>query len=255
MPRPQSYREGQPRWIELESTDPPRAQRFYAQLFGWTATEAPRTAGGHRDLLLDGALVAGVSRGAADRWLVYLSVDDAEATALEASAHGAGAITVDRAGERGTLLLLDDPTGARVGGWQAGTHPGFEVMGQPGSPVWFETVTDDFGAASAFYTSVFHWGLEVLSDTDEFRFSTFGSGREAMTGIEDGARSLAGGPSHWVVYFGVEDADAAVARALELGGSLQTAIEDTPFGRLAQLRDPVGAAFRVMQEPGPGGHG
>jgi len=247
MPRPEGYREGQPRWIELESTDPQRAQRFLGDLFGWTFTESPP--GGHVDCLLDGARVAGVSRGAADRWLVYLSVADAEDVARSASSHGAGSITLDRAGDRGTTLLLDDPTGARVGGWQAGSHPGLEVMWEPGSPVWFELVTHDFAAASAFYTAVFAWRLEVLSDSDEFRFSTFGSGRDAVTGIEDGARYLAGAPSSWVVYFGVDDADATVARALELGGSLSVGVEDTPFGRLAQLRDPSGAPFRVMQEP------
>jgi len=247
MPRPEGYREGQPRWVELESTDPPRAQRFLSELFGWTSTGSPP--GGHVDCLLDGARVAGVSRGAANRWLVYLSVADAEDVARAASSHGAGSITLDRAGDRGTTLLLDDPTGARVGGWQAGTHPGFEVMWQPGSPVWFELVANDFAAASAFYTGVFAWTLEVLADDDDFRFSTFGSGREAMTGIEDGARYLGGAPSRWVVYFGTDDADATVARALELGGSLEASVEDTPFGRLAQLKDPVGAAFRVMQEP------
>jgi len=247
MPRPESYREGQPRWVELESTDPPRAQRFLGELFGWSFTESPP--GGHIDALLDGARVAGVTPGAADRWLVYLSVTDAEQVARSASSHGAGSIVLDRAGDRGTTLLLDDPTGARVGGWQAGAHPGFEMMWQPGSPVWFELVTNDFAAASAFYTAVFSWSLEVLSDSEEFRFSTFGSGRDAMTGIEDGAGYLAGAPSRWVVYFGVDDADATVERARELGGTLVSAVEDTPFGRLAQLRDPSGAAFRVMQEP------
>ena len=248
MPRPEGYREGQPRWLELESTDPPAARRFYGELFGWQFAESPPRAGGHLDCLLGGALVAGISRGAADRWLVLLSVDDAEATATSASAHGAGAITLDRQGERGTMLLLDDPTGARVGGWQAGSLPGFEVMWEPGSPVWFETVANDFAAASAFYTAVFGWELEVLADGDDFRFSTFGSGPAAMTGIEDGSGYLGGQGSHWVVYFGADDADATVARALELGGTLHRPAEDTPFGRLAQLVDPVGAAFRVMQE-------
>jgi len=247
MPGPESYREGQPRWIALESSDPPRAQAFYAGLFGWTFAESSPE--GHVDCLLGGARVAGVLPGDADRWLVYLSVADAEATAGAALTHGAGAIVIDRAGARATTVLLDDPTGARVGGWQAASHPGFEVMWQPGSPVWFETVTRDFAAASAFYTAVFGWTLEVLSDDDDFRFSTFGSGREAMTGIEDAARYPGGEPSRWVVYFGVADADAAVARALELGGTLRASVEDTPFGRLAQLADPMGAAFRVMQEP------
>ena len=51
---------------------------------------------------------------------------------------------------------------------------------------------------------------------------------------------------HWSVYFRTDDADATIARARELGGSVIQPAEDTPYGRLATLADPTGAAFKLI---------
>jgi hypothetical protein len=48
------------------------------------------------------------------------------------------------------------------------------------------------------------------------------------------------------VYFRTDDADASIARARELGGSVIQPAEDTPYGRLATLADPTGAAFKLI---------
>jgi hypothetical protein len=52
-------------------------------------------------------------------------------------------------------------------------------------------------------------------------------------------------PSHWAVYFSVEDADEAVAKALELGATVVRPAEDTPFGRVVDLVDSTGAPFKL----------
>ena len=57
-----------------------------------------------------------------------------------------------------------------------------------------------------------------------------------------------GTPSHWLVYFGVADADAAIDTLLKLGGTVRRPAEDTPFGRMAVVTDPFGAPFAVHQE-------
>ncbi len=54
-------------------------------------------------------------------------------------------------------------------------------------------------------------------------------------------------PSHWLVYFAVDDTDAAVAKTQELGGSVRTAPMDIPIGRFAVLGDPQGATFAVIR--------
>jgi predicted enzyme related to lactoylglutathione lyase len=51
----------------------------------------------------------------------------------------------------------------------------------------------------------------------------------------------------WGVYFAVEDADATVAKAGELGGMALRPAEDSPYGRTAVLADPAGATFAVIR--------
>lgn len=58
-----------------------------------------------------------------------------------------------------------------------------------------------------------------------------------------------GAPAHWLAYFSVADADAAVAAAEQGGGVVVLPAEDTPFGRMAVLRDPFGATFAVIRTP------
>ena len=53
----------------------------------------------------------------------------------------------------------------------------------------------------------------------------------------------------WITYFSVADADKAVATAVELGGQAMSAVEDTPFGRMAALMDPAGAFFKIVEPP------
>lgn len=59
---------------------------------------------------------------------------------------------------------------------------------------------------------------------------------------------LGGLPSHWKVYFAVEDTDTLVSRAVELGGKVLLPATDGPFGRFAQLGEPQRAEFSIIQQ-------
>ncbi len=50
----------------------------------------------------------------------------------------------------------------------------------------------------------------------------------------------------WMVYFAVDDADAAVARITELGGAVVAPAMDTPQGRFAVVEEPCGAPFQII---------
>jgi predicted enzyme related to lactoylglutathione lyase len=58
-------------------------------------------------------------------------------------------------------------------------------------------------------------------------------------------------PAHWVAYFSVVDADAAVTAATAGGGSALAGPHDTPYGRIAFLTDPNGAVFAVISPVAP----
>lgn len=98
-----------------------------------------------------------------------------------------------------------------------------------------------------FYRDVFRWDTRVVSDTPEFRYVTLVRGDEMLAGIMEASDSLPDGvPASWTVYFGAGDADDALARIVELGGSVVTPAEDTPYGRLATAADPNGARFKLV---------
>ena len=56
-----------------------------------------------------------------------------------------------------------------------------------------------------------------------------------------------GVPPHWNVNLRVDDADAVVALATSLGGSVLMAPTDAPGFRNAVLADPAGAVFSISQ--------
>ena len=45
----------------------------------------------------------------------------------------------------------------------------------------------------------------------------------------------------------VDDVDAAVARAVDAGATLEAPARDTPYGRIAMLGDPFGHGFCLLQ--------
>jgi uncharacterized protein len=50
-------------------------------------------------------------------------------------------------------------------------------------------------------------------------------------------------PAHWSVTFGIDDADATAARAVELGGTVIVPPFDAPWVRMTIINDPQGATF------------
>ena len=69
-------------------------------------------------------------------------------------------------------------------------------------------------------------------------------GQEAPLGGMGGMMGGEGG-SHWLVYFAVADVDAAVEAVLAHGGSSLAPAFDSPYGRMASVADPAGAAFML----------
>jgi predicted enzyme related to lactoylglutathione lyase len=253
MPERDISSPGAPCWIDLFTSDPEKSQAFYGQLFGWTAADPNEEFGGYTNLSKDGKLVAGCMKndgqsGQPDGWSTYLVAPDIQATSDTATANG-GQVMVPpmQVGDLGTMAVFTDVGNAGIGAWQPGDHKGFAIANQPGAPAWFELQTRDYEASVRFYRDVFKWDTRVAGDTDEFRYTTFREGDDALAGIMDASGFLPEGvPASWSVYFAVEDADKTLAEVSELGGSTVMAAEDTPFGRLATATDSTGALFRIV---------
>ena len=253
MPTRDTAPMGAPCWVDLSSTDAERARAFYCDLFGWTADEPNPEFGGYFSFRKDGQLIAGAmafqpDMGVPDVWSIYLATDDAAKTVEVAAAAGAQVVSPAMAvGDLGTMAVLIDPTGAAIGLWQPGTHPGFKEVGENCTPSWFELHTRDYAKAVEFYRDAFRWHTVTAGDTPEFRYTMQVDGEQQLAGIMDAGAFLPEGvPAHWKVYFGVDDADATVSRLVELGGSVVLPAEDTPYGRIAEVTDPMGAHFKLV---------
>ena len=253
MPRRTTYPTGAPCWVDLYTSDVEASRRFYTELLGWTAEDPNQQFGGYLNFVKDGVRVAGgMGRqpgvDAPDGWGVHLASADAKKTVESAVAHGAQ-VTIEpmAVADLGVMAQVIDPGGAAIGIWQPGAHLGAGILYEPGVPTWFELHTRAYDAVLDFYKEVFGWTVQTMSDAPQFRYSIVVDGEERLAGVmDDAAAGLPGSESQWLVYFGFQDADAAVARVQRLGATIARPAEDTPYGRLASVIDPTGAPFNVM---------
>jgi predicted enzyme related to lactoylglutathione lyase len=250
------YPNGTPSWVELNASDPSAAGEFYRQLFGWEIAEPDRAAqrvGGYQMFEQDGNAVAGLMQSMApdgsSAWLTYFAVDDADETATKVAAAG-GQTYVEPMNvmDIGRMAAFADPSGAAFGVWQAGTFSGAGLVNVAGSLCWTEVLTRDKPAVLGFYPAVFDWNpVDREPDSDDDYTVWELDGQEVGGAMAMTAEGFpAGMPSHWSVCFAVEDCDATVARATELGAKVPSAPIDLPMGRLAAFVDPLGATFTVM---------
>jgi hypothetical protein len=258
VPTRDSAPTGSPCWADIWTSDVEGSRKFYRELFGWEAQAPAPQFGGYFMWTRNGVPVAGGmgdmgEMKANNSWSVYLQTNDLAKTLELAEPKGAqiiqGAMAVEDLGSQAVLL---DPTGAQLGAWQPGTFPGFTVLGEHGAPSWFELHTRDYVAAVEFYRSVFGWDTATVGDSDQFRYTVMRdpSGEGELAGIMDAAGFLPdGASSKWWVYWGVDDVDAAIAKAKSLGGSVVIDAEDTPYGRLATVSEPAGAQFKLRRPP------
>jgi predicted enzyme related to lactoylglutathione lyase len=236
------------------SADTDRARGFYGQVFGWDCEDPNPEFGGYANFTRDGERIAGLmgkqDDAVPDVWSIYLEVADAEETVAKVTGMGLPVIVPAMpVGSFGTMAVVTDPTGAVIGMWQPDEHTGFSHwMDEPGTPGWFELHTRDLDSAVRFYEDVFGWTTHPASDEPGFRYTVQVEGESQYAGIMDASAFLPEGvPPHWSVYFHVDDADATAAQVVELGGSIVMPPEDTPYGRLATVTDPMGAMFKLHQ--------
>lgn len=249
---------GAPVWLDIMTTDLAASHSFYTQLFGWEVEAPSAEFGGYTNLLLEGERIAGSMTMPADEppldvWSVYLRVDDCAARVARVEAAG-GRVDVPAmpVGDEGIMAIVADPGGAVIGMWEPRAHRCFGRIDEPGAPAWFELHTLDYDAAVPFYVEVFGWDVDVMSDSPGFRYSRLVVDGVPRAGIMDAAGHLPPGvPSHWQVYFQVEDLDAASARIVELGGQVLSEPHDSPFGRLGAYLDVRGAPFKLVGRPSP----
>jgi len=245
---------GKPGWIDLSSSDPAASREFYSKLFGWQVEVNPDPQyGGYALAKIEGKDVAGIGPKmmpeAPTAWSIYITSNDLDALSQKVTAAGGTVVAAPMAiGDQGRMAVFQDPSGAIISAWQPAAMPGF-TAGTANTYGWAELNSRGLGKAVPFYAAVFGWSS---------RTSPMGEGQPPYTEFLLGQESIAGGmemnpatppaiPSYWMVYFAVDDVDAAYRRAIDNGAQEMLSPSDFSGGRFAIVSDPQGAIFGLLK--------
>ena len=114
---------------------------------------------------------------------------------------------------------------------------------------WYELGTREIDAAVKFYNELAHWQTITHEMGEQGVYYIFQlEGQDVGGGYRMSGPQFEGVPPHWMPYVWVDDVNAAVAKAGQLGGKVIAPVMDVPgVGWMAFLQDPQGAHFAVFK--------
>ncbi len=248
-------------WHELMTPDPKAADIFYSKVVGWSAADAGMPDGDYTIFSAGGAPVAGLmavpplaaANGAPPGWRGFIAVPDTDAAAAKLTDAGGklhyGPEDIPGVGR---FASVTDPQGAGFVLFTPapGSANPSPPPGTPGSIGWNELAAADQDAAFAFYAAQFGWTKSIAHDMGPMgSYQLFAiDGTDAggiMTRMDPAAR-----PS-WTFYFVVPDAQGAVTRITEAGGTILHGPQPVPGGSwTVHALDPQGLPFAVVAPVG-----
>jgi uncharacterized protein len=253
------YPAGVPCWVDVLRSDPRPTADFYAEILGWELDDRLGSDGPASYYVgrLQGDAVAAVgtapATGIAPTWNTYLRVDDVDDAARRAVEAGGRIVHDDLPSIDGDRrVLITDPTGATIGIRQPGRIEGAERVNEAGAWSMSVLITADLEAAKAFYGALFGWTTSAFGGFELWHLPGYVGGTPTQPVPRDVVAALmpspdSGAAAHWDVNFWVADADAAVAKTTELGGTVLAPPSNQPPFREAVIADPAGAAIAISQ--------
>jgi predicted enzyme related to lactoylglutathione lyase len=246
-------------WYELMTTDVAAAAAFYRDVVGW-GTKADSTSQPPYALFTAGEVptaglmelpAEGRKMGAMPRWMGYVGVRDAYVAADRIKRLG-GAIYVPPTDTNiGRIAVAADPRGATFGVIDRPqvTPQQSTDSGKPGRIGWHELLATDVAKEVAFYCELFGW---QAADTDNHltdAYVSLSAGGQVIGGAFKNPTEKA--LPFWLIYFNVDDLDAAAERARAGGGQALVNDIELPGGSwVAHCVDPQGAAFSLQGKKG-----
>ena len=121
------------------------------------------------------------------------------------------------------------------------------MVDQPARFAWYELLTTDVEAASAFYGQVVGWGAKDES-TEDLVYTVLTAGEVPVGGLmdlpEEGRRL--GATPRWLGYVAVDDIDDTAAQIRRRGGAVMLPPTDSNIGRVSVVADPQMANFALV---------
>ena len=263
--------QGTPVWWDLASKDVDGTKAFYSNLLGWQWNDLMSSPQGVFSVATVGdKTVAGVYTYMPGMplppepfsWVNAFWVDDADA-AMERAVEKGGKVIMpacdDPAGG-GRKSLLTTPEGAPFVVWSGDKGIDNEAWGEVGAAVWVEYYSRDIPRTNEFVGHVFGSRYQRVDlacpPTDmedaegeieyEYHWLKIDGVEPDRGGLLEMDESWGDMPSHFMVYFRVEDCEASAAKAAELGGEVCVPPTEIPPGKFSVINDPLGATFTIL---------
>jgi predicted enzyme related to lactoylglutathione lyase len=239
-------------WADLVTDDVPKAQKFYATLFGWQF----QSTANYAIAMNNDRPVCGMfqrprpsDQSVRPRWFGYLSVgsvDKAERTVTKL-----GGRVLAPAQEflgRGQQAVFADPEGAVFGAIKSASGDPEDFQADLGDWVWIQLLSRDGQKAAEFYRKLADY--TVVENVQPNRLSDFvltskGYARATVRTLSKQHEQV---KPNWLLFVRVNNVKESVARTRQLGG--QVLVEpsmDYLQGKVAVVSDPTGAAVGLLE--------
>ena len=117
----------------------------------------------------------------------------------------------------------------------------------PGKFVWADLFTTDPVAATKFYSGLFGWTANSISQ-DGKTYTVFSNGSRPVAGLAPRPISNTKRLSRWISYIAVEDVAATIKRVTKAGGQVQAEPREFPDrGIQAIIADTEGSTIGLLQ--------
>jgi predicted enzyme related to lactoylglutathione lyase len=181
-----------------------------------------------------------------------MSVPDVDKAKDVAVQHGAKVLYAPHdVPDRGREAVLADPQGAvfAVLASSAGDPP--DALADRGEWIWSSLLTRDPDTDAAFYQTLLDYEVFDLPSGDTgAQHLLLASGDYARASANTLPSEKPGLHPNWLNYVRVDDAVAAAAKAVSLGGRVLVEPRlDRHGGKLAVVADPEGAPFGLLEWP------
>lgn len=244
---------------ELVTPDLAAAERFYGAMFGWTFRDIPVQRLHYAEALSGGRNVAGlIERPLPPRssrkpaWLPFISAPATDAAVAAAKANGGRVLFPARdISGFGREAVLADPEGGVFAVLQSASGDPADVEAPTDEFIWNSLLTPNPQGAATFYGKLFGYTPYPAPDSTGVHHLIVADGTYSRASINPLPPGLpADARAHWLRFVRVDDAAAAAAKAVSLGGSVLVAPHpDREGATVAVLADPSGAAIGVLEWP------
>ncbi|HEX4702594.1 MAG TPA: VOC family protein [Pseudonocardiaceae bacterium] len=252
-PIPLALTPGNPCWLELATSAPATAMRFYRAVMGWEFEQRVDSGGlPYYMAMAAGEPVAGIRpvEWPVTDWTVYLATPDLNALVRQSAVLGGRTVETGHVVPRvGVKALIEPPAGARFGACEIADDWTFGA-GVPNSLVWAEFITHYATHADEYFGELFDFTGKQFGDGGDDDYMVWYAGEDSVIGR---VRMMPGTPSdvsaRWIAHFHTSfdrDFDEAVRVAHDAGARLRFRPYTSQLGKVAVMSDPTGARFALI---------